>query len=218
MNGDLVTAQHVSKVFATPGEDVSAVRDASCTVAPAARIVLLGPSGSGKSTLLQLLGGLDLPTSGTVSWPAFGHDVRPRNVAFVFQNQTLIPALSVLENVELPLQLQGASDADARERAHAALERLGLAALSEKLPEELSGGQAQRVSFARALVGEPRLILADEPTGQLDAHTAKEFFDAVLPWIEEMGSAILVATHDRAVGERMSEQWTMRFGVLEKPA
>ncbi|MEO6834394.1 MAG: ABC transporter ATP-binding protein, partial [Candidatus Tumulicola sp.] len=158
MNGTLVTADHVSKVFCTSGEDVSAVRDASCTVPSAARIALLGPSGSGKSTLLQLLGGLDIPTGGTVTWPAFGPDVRPRNVAFVFQNQTLIPALSVLENVELPLQLQGASDRGARERARAALERLGLRALSDKLPEELSGGQAQRVSFARALVGEPRLI------------------------------------------------------------
>lgn len=216
MSEQLVRAQHLSRTFSTGSQEILAVRDASCTVGRNARIALFGPSGSGKSTLLQLLGGLDQPTSGKVEWPALSgaESLRPRHIAFVFQNETLLPALSALENVEIPLLLQGMSDREARRIATEALERLRLGDLSAKLPEELSGGQAQRVAFARALAGRPDLVLADEPTGQLDQATADQLFTAVLPWMDEMQTAMIVATHDRSVGTRMQGTWAMEHGVL----
>ncbi|MDQ6933150.1 MAG: ABC transporter ATP-binding protein [Candidatus Eremiobacteraeota bacterium] len=219
MSDALVTASNLCKTFHSPAQDIVAVRDANCSVAAGARIALFGPSGSGKSTLLQILGGLDAPTTGTVSWPAFGGptDLRPAHISFVFQNQTLLPSLTVRENVEMPLLL-GEKERDTRSRALEALARLNLDELAEKLPEELSGGQAQRVAFARALVGRPQLIFADEPTGQLDHQTADSLFDAVLPWLDDMGAAIVIATHDHAVGKRFRERWTMRFGALETHA
>ncbi len=220
MTAALVSAQGVSKLFRSGGEEIVAVRDVTCAVLPAARVALFGPSGSGKSTLLQLLGGLDAPSAGAVAWPAFGDGstIRPRHIAFVFQNQTLLPALTVLENVEVPLLLSGIEESTARSRARESLTRLHLDGFAQKLPEELSGGQAQRVAFARALVSRPQLILADEPTGQLDRETASHLFEAVLPWCEEIGAALVIATHDPTVGERMQERWSMRFGVLERQA
>jgi putative ABC transport system ATP-binding protein/lipoprotein-releasing system ATP-binding protein len=217
---ELVRAAHVSRAFRTAYEEVVAVKDASCAVRARERIGLFGPSGSGKSTLLQLLGGLDVPSAGSIEWPGLSEraQLRPRHVAFVFQNQTLLAALSAVENVEVPLLLQGSAAEPARAAAQAALDRIGLGDLAEKLPEELSGGQAQRVAFARALAGNPDLILADEPTGQLDRQTAHHLFEIVLPWIEEIGGAIVIATHDRAIEELVHAKWTMRFGVLDAPA
>lgn len=216
----LVRAERVWRTFRTRSQEVVAVKDASCSLARNALIGLFGPSGSGKSTLLQLLGGLDTPTSGSIQWPAFSGqtELRPRHIAFVFQNQTLLAPLSAVENVEIPLLLQGLDAGAARARAQVALDRIQLGDLADKLPEELSGGQAQRVEFARALVGNPDLILADEPTGQLDRQTVEHLFDIVLPWIDELGSALVIATHDGTVGERMHTQWRMQFGVLEAAA
>lgn len=216
MSASFVTAAHVSKTFRVSSQDVVAVSDVSCSIGSDARIALFGPSGSGKSTLLQLLGGLDRPSSGDIVWPAFGglNLLRPAHIAFVFQNQTLLPAITALENVQLPLLLQGIKQREATSKARDALNRLGLDALADKLPEELSGGQAQRVAFARALVGRPQLLLADEPTGQLDHRTAQELFNVVLPWAGEMRCAMVIATHDHAVGALMHEQWFMRFGAL----
>ena len=131
---------------------------------------------------------------------------------------SLVPSLTVIENVELPLLLQKVDPAPARTAAHAALERVELAALAEKLPEELSGGQAQRVAVARALAAQPRLILADEPTGQLDRPTAQHLFDLLLAALAGTTTALVVATHDRAVAERLDTIWQMRQGVLEGAA
>ena len=217
MTKALVSVRQVGRVYPQGHEPVTALASATCDVVPGAQIALVGPSGSGKSTLLHLMGGLETPTSGTVTWPALGsrEQLRPEQVAFVFQTPSLIPSLSVVENVELPLLLAGKGGA--RAAALAVLERLELAPLANKLPEELSGGQAQRVGVARALAYAPKLILADEPTGQLDGPTAAHLFDVWLAALEGTDTALIVATHDMRVADRLGEVWQMRFGRLEIP-
>jgi lipoprotein-releasing system ATP-binding protein len=216
VSAPLVQARALEKQYRTPAGSTVALRSASCTVPARARIAVVGPSGSGKTTLLHLLGGLDEPTGGEIAWPALGErpDLRPGPVSFVFQEPSLLPALTVVENVELPLLLLRVEPAIARRRALSALETLGLVALADALPEELSGGQAQRVGFARALVTEPRLVLADEPTGQLDRTTAQELVAAVLTALDATGAALVLATHDTELAKRMSDVWHMRHGEL----
>jgi len=187
-----------------------------CEIAPGARIALMGPSGSGKSTLIHLMAGLDEPTGGEVSWPAIGPPgaLRPGPVAVIFQGPSLMAPLTVAENVALPLILGGATHSEALRAGTAALERLELAELADKLPEEISGGQAQRVAVARALAGEPLLVLADEPTGQLDHASASAVVDVLLAAAAHSGAALVVATHDPAVAERLPEQWQIHGGRL----
>jgi ABC-type lipoprotein export system ATPase subunit len=211
----LVRCEGVSRTFGDPREPIHAVTDATFEVAVGQRIALVGSSGSGKSTLLHLLAGLDQPTAGTVTWPALeGAPLRPGPIAMVFQAPSLLPPLDVLENVALPLLLLGVGDDDARAGAFAALERLALVDLVSKLPEELSGGQAQRVAVARALVASPALILADEPTGQLDSGTAADVVDALLEAARATDAGLVVATQDPAVARHLDQQWTMRDGHL----
>ena len=195
---------------------MEALVDANCIVRPGDSICLKGPSGSGKSTLLYLMGALDQPTSGIVTWPLLGDriNLRPSLIGFVFQMPSLLPSLDVLENVKLPLLLAGKLD-DADAAAMQTLERLKIDHLSAKLPEELSGGQKQRVALARALVCRPRLLLADEPTGQLDHPTAMALFDSLVEILAGTDTAIVVATHDEAVAERMDTQWRVHHGRLE---
>jgi putative ABC transport system ATP-binding protein/lipoprotein-releasing system ATP-binding protein len=197
-----------------------ALQATSFEVPEGARIALVGPSGSGKSTLLHLMAGLDEPTVGSVEWPAIGgrNKLRPGPVAVVFQGPSLLPPLSVVENVALPLVLAGKSDADARDAARTALSQLDLLELSDKLPEEISGGQAQRVAVARALAGEPRLILADEPTGQLDHVSGAAVVDVLLAAAEHSGAALVVATHDLSVADRLDDRWELHSGKLEHRA
>ena len=166
--------------------------------------------------MLHLLAGLDTPTTGTISWPAIGAraDLRPGPVAVVFQAPSLLPPLDVVENVALPLLLAGADRRSARAAAMTALERLALEPLAGKLPEELSGGQAQRVAIARVLAGRPRLILADEPTGQLDQHNGGLVIDALLAAATDLEAALVVNTHDTVVAARFPHRWTMRDGRL----
>jgi ABC-type lipoprotein export system ATPase subunit len=215
MADPLVACRKVGREFAAArgGRLVHALHDVDCTVRPGARIALVGPSGSGKTTLLHLIGGLDLPTSGKVEWPGLGsrEQLRPRMVGLVFQTPSLFPALTVAQNVALPLILAGEEEGD---ETSDLLDAFGLAELSDKLPEELSGGQAQRVAMARALVIGPRLILADEPTGQLDSSTAQQVFDHLLVRLAGSDAALVVATHDQAVAARMDEQWIMFHGRL----
>jgi ABC-type lipoprotein export system ATPase subunit len=179
-------------------------------------VALVGPSGSGKSTLLHLMAGLDDPTVGSVSWPAIGDRaaLRPGPVAVVFQGPSLLPPLTVIENVALPLILDGTAEGPARAAAAAALERLELTELADKLPEEISGGQAQRVAAARALAGQPRLLLADEPTGQLDRVNGAQVVTALLTAARHTGAALVIATHDPTVSERLAERWEMHSGRL----
>lgn len=180
------------------------------------RIAVVGPSGSGKSTLLHLIAGLDTPTHGQVSWPAIGarQDLQPGRVAVIFQGPSLLAGLTVRENVALALVLDGMSDADARLRAAQSLELLDLLELADKLPEEISGGQAQRVAVARGLAGEPALILADEPTGQLDRFTGTVVIDVLLAAADHAGAALVVATHDPSVADRFLTRWQMHSGEL----
>jgi len=197
-----------------------ALQPTDCELAAAARIALVGPSGSGKSTLLHLLAGLDEPTVGTVEWPAIGPRaaLRPGAVGMIFQGPSLLPPLTVLENVALPAVLGGATDEAAREQAARALELFDLGELADKLPEEISGGQAQRAAIARALAGTPRLLLADEPTGQLDHASGRVVVDVLLAAADLTGAALVVATHDPAVAERLGERWEIHDGRLEAHA
>src|SRR6266436_1156532 len=219
MSEMLVCMDNIGRTYSRGKTPVVAVVSATCTVLPGDRIALVGPSGSGKSTLLHLLGGLDTPTSGILTWPALGarETLRPGKIGFVFQTQSLLAPMTVIENVEIPLLLGQVSAEKARATALDMLERIGLESLAEKLPEELSGGQAQRVAVARALACRPKLILADEPTGQLDHPTAQHLFDVLLAALEGTDTALLVATHDMTVAERMHTVWRMQHGVLEVP-
>ena len=212
----LAEAVDAGRVFGENGSRVVALQHATCKIERGARIALIGPSGSGKSTLLHLLAALDDPTSGVVRWPALGdkETLRPSKVSFVFQNESLLAPLTVIENIEVPLLLAG-SDADvARNAAFEILDALGLDALADKLPEEISGGQAQRAAVARSLITKPALILADEPTGQLDHATAAHLLDFIDRRLQGTDASLVIATHDKFVAGRMKTQWTMDHGVL----
>jgi putative ABC transport system ATP-binding protein/lipoprotein-releasing system ATP-binding protein len=220
MNQVLVETAAAGRVHRLAEREVVALEPTTCRVLAGQTVALLGPSGSGKSTLLHLLGGLDAPTSGAVTFPALGDPstLRPRKVAFIFQSQSLLPSLTALENAALPLVLGGLEEREARLRARAALERLGMGgALLHQLPEELSGGQAQRVAVARAIATRPRLILADEPTGQLDSASATAVIEALLEATRSGETALVIATHDEAVAARLQTTWRMRHGHLEPP-
>ncbi len=213
----LAHMEKCGRTYARGKTPVVAVASATCTILPGDRIALMGTSGSGKSTLLHLLSGLDRPTSGSVSWPALGacETLRPTKVGLVFQMPSLLAPLTVVENVEIPLLLGEASAEKARAAALDALDHIGLKSIAEKLPEELSGGQAQRVAVARALASGPKLLLADEPTGQLDHPTAQQLFDVLLASLEGTQTALVVATHDKTVATRMHTVWHMQHGILE---
>jgi len=215
----LVRCDDVARTFGTGAAAVVAVRRVTCEIRSGQRVAVTGPSGSGKSTLLHLLAGLDEPTVGRITWPGLGgrDALRPGPVGVVFQGPSLLGPLDVLENVALPLILGGADDAEARAGAAAALDRLDLLSLRDKLPDELSGGQAQRVALARVLAGRPRLILADEPTGQLDSVNAHLVVDALLRGAEEMGAALVVSTHDARIAGRLDQRWRMADGQLVGP-
>lgn len=212
MTDQLVRCEHLTRTFGA----VTAVRDVSCAVLAGERIALTGPSGSGKSTLLHLMAGLETPTGGGVEWPVLGGHPhgRPGLVGVVFQGSSLLPALDVTENVALPLLFAGVPAAEATARAVEALERLRIADMGSKLPEELSGGQAQRVAVARVLAARPPLILADEPTGQLDHEAGGLVISVLIEAADELGAALVISTHDGAVADRLNQSWTMLDGRL----
>jgi ABC-type lipoprotein export system ATPase subunit len=214
----LVECDGASRVYGNGTTATVALEPAYCAVAPRDRIAVIGPSGSGKSTLLHLMAGLDEPSRGEVRWPAIGprDALRPGPVAVVFQGPSLLPPLTVLENVELPLVLAGTDQEAARDSATRALDALGLRDVRDKLPEEISGGQAQRAAVARALAGEPTLLIADEPTGQLDHASARAVTAALIHAAETVGAALVVATHDPAVAGKFEDQWHMHSGRLER--
>ena len=216
MNSPVVETIDAARIFHRGGRSFEALRAASCRVFLGERIAILGPSGSGKSTLLHLLGGLDQPTSGRVAWPELGTtlNLRPKLIAVVPQSPSLVPWLSTVENVELPALLGGEART-ARDQAMASLEKLGLANSADRLPQELSGGQAQRVAIARALMGDCKLILADEPTGQIDSATAATLFDALLTHLASRDAALVVTTHDPVVAARMGKSWRIDHGLLD---
>jgi ABC-type lipoprotein export system ATPase subunit len=212
----LAVCRQASRTYGRGVTATVALAPTDCEIHPGQRIALTGPSGSGKSTLLYLLSGLDDPTTGSVSWPAIGDraQLRPSRLAMVFQGPSLLAPLTVSENVALPLILAGQPDHIAHGRAREALDGLGLGELADKLPEEISGGQAQRVAVARVLAGNPDLILADEPTGQLDAANGAAVIDVLVEASRHSGAGLLVSTHDPAIADRLDGRWEIHNGEL----
>lgn len=212
----VVRAERVTRCYRSGAAAVMAVRGVSALVAPQARIALTGPSGSGKTTLLHLLAGLDTPTAGVISWPDAGEhpDAESERVGLVFQGPSLIPSLNVIENVRLPLLFAGHLETEATTCAQGALHRLGLDALAAAVPDELSGGQAQRVAIARVLAAAPRLILADEPTARMNHSSAARVTDVLIGAADESDAALIVSTHDPMIARRLPTVWTMRDGRL----
>ncbi|MFF4756294.1 ABC transporter ATP-binding protein [Streptomyces sp. NPDC002514] len=207
----LVECRDAALTFGRGTNAVVAVHGATLTVRAGERLAIVGPSGSGKSSLLHLLAGLERPTGGTVTWPA---PAGPRDIGLVFQSESLIPALDIVENTALPLVLSGVPEERARRAALDALALVAADDLAERLPEEISGGQAGRVAAARVLAQAPRLILADEPTGRLDRTTAGRVLDALLTAAGRTGAALVVTTHDPAVAARLGAHRAMRDGRL----
>ena len=222
----IVSAAHVSRVFAMPAGPVTAVRDVSLDIAAGDHIAVRGPSGCGKSTLLHMLGCVDTPSGGTLRFE--DHDVaalsdrersllRLRSIGFVFQRFFLLPMLSAAENVELPMSEAGVAAAERRQRTRELLEYVGLSARADHRPSQLSGGELQRVAIARALANRPRLLLADEPTGELDQATG-EHVASLLDRVNADGTAMVFVTHDHARASRARRVLTMRDGRVESDA
>ena len=203
----LIELRDVYKIYPMGAEAVHALDGVSLTIDRGEFVAIVGQSGSGKSTAMNIIGCLDVPTSGTyrlggvdVSTMDDDHQAEIRNkmLGFIFQQYNLIPKLTVLENVELPLLYAALPAEERRRRSLEALERVGLADKYRNLPSQLSGGQQQRVSIARALVGEPAVILADEPTGALDSHTSREVLN-MLQMLHEAGNTVVLITHDNSI-------------------
>jgi putative ABC transport system ATP-binding protein len=218
----LIEARGLRKTYASDGTSVHALDGVDLDVDASEFVAVMGPSGSGKSTLLHMLGALDVPDAGSVllsgrnlaelSRGALA-DVRRRCVGMVFQFFNLVPVLTAEENVSLPGVLDGKRDADARDRAGTLLERLGLGEIGRKLPSELSGGEQQRVAVARALINEPQLLLADEPTGNLDRRSGSELM-SLLRKLHADGQTVVVVTHDPAIASFAHRVVFMRDGKL----
>ena len=222
----IVQATDVSRVFAMPAGPVVAVRDVSVQIRPGDHVAVQGPSGCGKSTLLHMLGCVDTPSSGSLLFD--GQDVgalsdnqrsllRLRHIGFVFQRFFLLPMLTARENVELPQSEAGASKAERRQRTDQLLDYVGLTARADHRPAELSGGEMQRVAIARALANRPRLLLADEPTGELDQVTGQQIA-ALLDRVNGDGTALVIVTHDPALAERARRTLSMRDGRIDNEA
>ncbi len=222
-SNEILVASHVSKVYRTGAESVEALHDLTLTVPSGGFFAVMGPSGSGKTTLLNCLSGLDDIDGGNVL--VDGKDIhkmsdakrsryRAEQMGFIFQSFNLIPVFTAAENVELPVLLAGSKPAEARRRAEATLERVGLGHRKNHRPNELSGGEQQRVTIARALAGDPSIVWADEPTGNLDTETAGSVMD-LLRELNREGLTLVLVTHDPAIGEMAGTLIRMRDGAIE---
>jgi len=223
----VLLASAVCKSFRQGPETLEVLRGVTLAVAPAERVAIVGASGSGKTTLLQILGGLDRPTSGEVR--VDGRDIhhlsekergtlRNRALGFVYQFHHLLPEFSALENVAMPLLIRRAPIAAARAQARELLARVGLSDRLEHRPHQLSGGERQRAAVARALVTQPRVVLADEPTGNLDGVNAAQVFALMLELNRERGTSLIVVTHDMRLAARMDRVLAIDAGVLSERA
>lgn len=223
----IVTCRGLSKTFGKGELAVHALKDVDLDIMSGDIATLAGPSGSGKTTLLNMIGALDEPTSGEVSvdgQPLSGlsrsrlSDLRLSKIGFVFQSYNLIPVLSARENVEFVLQLQGVSAAERRDRAVEAIKEVGLSGMEDRRPGKMSGGQQQRVAVARALVSRPKIVLADEPTANLDSKNALELVDLMRNLNRDHGITFLIGTHDARVMEHSMRHIEMVDGRIDSDA
>ena len=221
----LLSARHLSKQVNSPDGVLTILDDVSLTIAPGESAAIVGPSGSGKSTLLGLLAGLDVPSSGSVwldgeEFSALDEDARAerraREIGFVFQSFHLLPGLTALENVMLPLEF--GEGADAERNAREVLEAVGLAQRANYYPQKLSGGEQQRVAIARAYATTPKLLFADEPTGNLDAATGQVIIDLLFRLNAERRTTLVLVTHDTDLASRCDRTLRLHAGRLEKSA
>jgi ABC-type lipoprotein export system ATPase subunit len=223
MGAPLLAVEHLVKQFQVGGGTVTALRSVSLTVTDGEFVAIRGRSGAGKTTLLNLIAGLDDPTQGRIM--LFGHDLaklserqrtelRRTEIGFVFQSAHLVPALSARENVEIPLRLGRAAREERERRSHEVLALVGLAEREKHRAPELSGGEQQRVAIARALVHAPRLVLADEPTGNLDSSTGRSILDLMIAVAHTAGIAFVIATHDAQASQAADSVYDISDGVL----
>lgn len=224
MNEIIIETENLSRVFTLGGQDIKALDGVNLKVTKGEFISITGPSGSGKTTLLNLIGLLEQPSGGTVSFE--GRDVsklregeldnlRLKQMGFIFQTFNLMPTFTALENVTFPMEITRIPEKERLERAKTLLERLGLADRMHHKPKELSAGESQRVAIARALANEPLLLLADEPTGNLDSNTTKEITALLQQLNDEYGIAIILVTHDNQVAQAASRTLRMVDGRLD---
>jgi lipoprotein-releasing system ATP-binding protein len=219
----VLEGRDLTKVFAQGEARIHVLRGASISVRAGDRIAIVGASGSGKTTLLQLLGGLDLPTGGSVEIAGSAMNrlndtergnLRNRAVGFVYQFHHLLPEFTALENVAMPLLVRRMHPREAKEIAGALLARVGLAARLTHRPSQLSGGERQRAAVARALVTRPQLVLADEPTGNLDGTNAAQVFELMLELNRELGTSLVIVTHDERLASRLDRVLVLADGML----
>jgi putative ABC transport system ATP-binding protein len=222
----VVDARDITKVYKMGEFEVQALRGASLKIGRGEVVAIMGPSGSGKSTMMNILGCLDRPTSGEYyldgeSVATLNDDqlanIRNHKVGFVFQSFNLLSRQSALANVELPLRYSGHSNGDRRDRAQAALEAVGLGDRVHHRPTELSGGQQQRVAIARAIVNQPAIIMADEPTGNLDSKVGREIMSLLLNLNKDSGTTLIIITHDPTIGSQAQRIIRIQDGLVEHP-
>ncbi len=223
MNTPIINIEHIARVYDMGGEKVHALRDVSLNIYPNEYIAIMGPSGSGKSTMMNILGCLDTPSSGIYNFKGLDvkemddndlAEIRNREIGFVFQTFNLLPRASALKNVELPLVYSGVSRSERRDRAIKTLEEVGLGDRMQHKPNELSGGQRQRVAIARALVTKPSIILADEPTGNLDSKTGVEIM-RLFQELWQRGNTIIIVTHEEDIARHAHRIVRIRDGKVE---
>jgi len=221
---NIINIEHIAKIYQVGLEEVRALRDVSLRIDKNEYVAIMGPSGSGKSTLMNMLGCLDTPTSGKYEFNSVNVSdmddndlarIRNKEIGFVFQTFNLLPRSDALHNVELPLIYAGVSYAERREKAQKALVDVGLADRIHHKPNELSGGQRQRVAVARALVTNPSIILADEPTGNLDSKTGEEIM-MLFNEIHSKGNTIILVTHEEYIAEHAARIIRLKDGLVEK--
>ncbi len=223
MPEEVIKIDNVSKVYSTDGIDVHALKSLDLIIKEGAFIAVAGPSGSGKTTLLNIMSGLDTPSSGSIMLSgrliskmkgAELSDFRRDHIGFIFQSYNLIPVLTVKENIEYIMLLQGISAEERHSRVASILEQVGLEGMGKRLPKQLSGGQQQRVAVARAMVSRPDIILADEPTANLDSHTGSALLDIMRELNEKNGMTFVFSTHDTMIMERARRLVLLKDGAV----